>query len=135
MAPIVVLATNRGVCEVRGTEGEVAPHGVPLDLLDRLLIARTAPYSLEEMAQILAVRAVVEGVALAEDALAAAADVGAATSLRHAAALLTPAAVLARTAGREEVAAGDLAEAATLFRDARYSARLLTEHADRYLGV
>ena len=43
--------------------------------------------------------------------------------------------MLARTAGREEVAAGDLAEAATLFRDARYSARLLTEHADRYLGT
>ena len=40
LAPIVVLATNRGMCEVRGTEF-TAPHGIPMDLLDRLVIVRT----------------------------------------------------------------------------------------------
>jgi RuvB-like protein 1 (pontin 52) len=132
LAPIVVLATNRGVCEVRGTD-VAAPHGVPVDLLDRLVIVRTGTYTAEEMLQILAIRAQVEGISLDEEALAAVAEIGEETSLRHAAALLTPAAVLARTSGREEVSAGDLAEAALLFRDAKYSARLLAAHADQYL--
>ena len=35
----------------------VSPHGVPVDLLDRLLIIRTQPYSIDEIVQILAVRA------------------------------------------------------------------------------
>lgn len=35
----------------------MAPHGIPLDLLDRLLIMRTLPYTLEEIIQILAIRA------------------------------------------------------------------------------
>lgn len=36
----------------RGTEDLVAPHGIPLDLLDRLMIIRTLPYSQEEMSQV-----------------------------------------------------------------------------------
>jgi RuvB-like protein 1 (pontin 52) len=43
LSPIVVFATNRGVCTIRGTD-VVAPHGVPVDLLDRMLIIRTMPY-------------------------------------------------------------------------------------------
>lgn len=42
--------------QIRGTD-ITAPHGVPVDLLDRLLIIRTVPYTLEEMIQILAIRA------------------------------------------------------------------------------
>ena len=40
LAPIVVLATNRGICTIRGTD-MVSPHGIPIDLLDRLLIIKT----------------------------------------------------------------------------------------------
>jgi RuvB-like protein 1 (pontin 52) len=36
MAPTVIFATNRGRSLVRGTTDIVAPHGVPVDLLDRL---------------------------------------------------------------------------------------------------
>lgn len=36
----------------RGTEDVVSPHGIPLDLLDRLLIVRTMPYTREEMVQV-----------------------------------------------------------------------------------
>lgn len=61
LAPIVVFATNRGMCTVRGTE-VVAPHGVPVDLLDRLMIIRTMPYGLEEIVQIVAIRAQIEGI-------------------------------------------------------------------------
>jgi len=35
LAPILILATNRGMTRIRGTDIE-APHGIPLDLLDRL---------------------------------------------------------------------------------------------------
>ena len=43
MAPTVVLATNRGHSIVRGTTDIVAPHGVPVDLLDRYVLVSTYP--------------------------------------------------------------------------------------------
>ncbi len=30
LAPIVIFATNRGVCPVKGSDGMVAPHGIPV---------------------------------------------------------------------------------------------------------
>ena len=142
LAPVVVLATNRGVAPVRGLGGAGgsasfcacpsaaaatrSPHGIPVDLLDRLVIVRTAPYSAAEAAQVLAVRAGVEGVTLADAAaLAALGAAAASASLRHAAALLSPAAVLAAAAGREAVTAEDVASARALFMDARASAAVL----------
>ncbi|EMG47005.1 RuvB-like helicase 1 [Candida maltosa Xu316] len=46
IAPIVVLASNRGLTKVRGSDDDdkKAPHGCPPDLIDRLLIIRTLPY-------------------------------------------------------------------------------------------
>ena len=58
----------------RGTE-VLAPHGVPVDLLDRMLIIRTIPYSLEEMVQIISIRASAEGLEVDEEALAAIGEV------------------------------------------------------------
>jgi RuvB-like protein 1 (pontin 52) len=52
----VIFATNRGICTIRGTDIS-APHGIPVDLLDRLVIIRTLPYTPAEMVQILAIRA------------------------------------------------------------------------------
>jgi len=46
LAPIVIFATNRGVCNIKGTEMR-SPHGIPIDLLDRLLIIKTVSYNLE----------------------------------------------------------------------------------------
>ena len=56
LAPIVILATNRGICTIRGTD-MVSPHGIPVDLLDRLLIIRTIAYVLEDLTRIIAIRA------------------------------------------------------------------------------
>lgn len=81
LAPIVILATNRGISTIRGTD-IVAPHGVPLDLLDRLLIIRTTNYNLEDMIKILAIRATTENLKLTADALAHLGAVGNKTSLR-----------------------------------------------------
>ena len=44
MAPVLVVATNRGITKIRGTNYK-SPHGIPIDLLDRLLIVTTSPYS------------------------------------------------------------------------------------------
>jgi RuvB-like protein 1 (pontin 52) len=69
LAPIVVLATNRGLCTIRGTDMK-SPHGIPIDLLDRLMIIKTAPYNLAELVQILAIRASIENLKISQDALA-----------------------------------------------------------------
>merc|ERR1711967_75371 len=61
LSPIVVFATNRGICTIRGTD-ILAPHGVPVDLLDRMLIIRTMPYTVEEMSHILSIRSNSEGI-------------------------------------------------------------------------
>lgn len=53
IAPIVIFATNRGKCIVKGTEDVYSPHGIPLDLLDRLMIIKTIPYNREEMLQVI----------------------------------------------------------------------------------
>lgn len=60
-APVVIMATNRGITQIRGTNYR-SPHGLPLDLLDRLLIISTKPYNKEEMGQILEIRAQEEDV-------------------------------------------------------------------------
>lgn len=133
LSPIVIFATNRGACTIRGTD-ITSPHGMPVDLLDRVVIIRTLPYTPEEMIQIIAIRAQVEGIGIDEESLAQLGEIGTTTSLRHAVQLLTPAAVLARTNGRDDISAGDLDEVAALFHDAKASARLLAEQADKYVG-
>merc|ERR1712100_57006 len=132
LAPIVVFATNRGICTVKGT-GVISPHGVPVDLLDRMLIIRTMPYSVEEMTQIIAIRAQTEGIEADEESVAALAEIGARASLRYAVQLLTPSRIMAEVQGRDSVVAGDCEEIDELFFDAKASARLLAEQGDGYL--
>ena len=77
MAPILIVATNRGITRfvayielvgvnqvhilvclnsrIRGTH-YVSPHGMPIDLLDRLLIISTSPYEEKDIKEILKIR-------------------------------------------------------------------------------
>lgn len=55
MAPIVIMATNRGITRIRGTN-YTSPHGIPLDLLDRMVIIATTPYKENELKEILKIR-------------------------------------------------------------------------------
>ena len=93
ISPYVILATNRGLCTIRGTENEpgsghsggegiVSPHGVPIDLLDRCMIVRTLPYSRDEIKTVLGLRIRVEGLSVKDEALEKLADDGVRTSLR-----------------------------------------------------
>ncbi|KAJ3066333.1 RuvB-like protein 1 [Podochytrium sp. JEL0797] len=134
LSPIVVFATNRGMCTIRGTDDVVSPHGIPLDLLDRLLIIRTLPYVLDEIRVILGIRAKIEGIKVQEDALEMLAQIGVKTSLRYANQLLTPANILARINGRDEIDTENIEEVDMLFYDAKGSARVLAEHSERYIS-
>merc|ERR1711918_192070 len=55
MAPVLVVATNRGITKIRGTDYE-SPHGLTVELLDRLLIITTEPYNAEDIKRILQIR-------------------------------------------------------------------------------
>ncbi|KAJ1888888.1 RuvB ATP-dependent DNA helicase pontin [Kickxella alabastrina] len=125
ISPIVVLASNRGICTIRGTEDMRAAHGIPRDLLDRMLIVRTAPYTKSEIQIVLDIRAKTEGLKLAPDALEYAAEVGVSSSLRYAIQLLTPASVMSQISGHEEIQKDDILEAGELFFDAKRSVTIL----------
>ena len=58
LAPILIMASNRGITRIRGTN-HMSPHGIPLDLLDRTLIVSTSAYEDAEIKQILSIRYVV----------------------------------------------------------------------------
>merc|ERR1711861_56700 len=60
-APIVIMATNRGITNIRGTDYK-SPRGIPLDLLDRMLIVSTKPYTAKDIRKILDIRAEEEDV-------------------------------------------------------------------------
>lgn len=125
LAPIVILATNRGRCAVRGAEDIESSHGIPQDMLDRLLIIKTDPYSREEMSSIVSLRAKTEGILLSPTGLQRLAEIAAETSLRYALQLLAPAAVAAQLASSQKVRAEDVGEAAALFIDTKRSTQII----------
>lgn len=131
LSPIVVFATNRGVCQIRGTD-ILSPHGVPVDLLDRMLIIRTLPYNADEMVQIMSLRATVEGIEVEESALRLLSDIGSRTSLRYAVQMLTPARIIAETSGRTAISDVDVKEVDKLFLDGKASGKMLT-NAEGYM--
>merc|ERR1712216_302092 len=59
LSPIIVFATNRGICTIRGTE-IVSPHGMPVDVL----------------VQVLAIRAQTEGLQIEQDAIELLGEIG-----------------------------------------------------------
>uniref|UniRef100_A0A7S3EKH9 RuvB-like helicase n=1 Tax=Rhodosorus marinus TaxID=101924 RepID=A0A7S3EKH9_9RHOD len=83
LAPVLVIASNRGITRIRGTNYR-SPHGIPLDLLDRLLIIHTKPYTEAEIREILAIRCEEEDVQMTEDGEKLLTKIGVETSLRYA---------------------------------------------------
>ena len=132
LSPIVIFATNRGTCIIKGTDIR-SPHGIPLDLLDRVMIIKTMPYSQEEMMQIIKIRSLVEGIQLDDQSLTELGSIGCRTTLRYAVQLLTPASILAKINGLEAVSINEVSEINELFYDAKASAKLLAEQEDKYM--
>ena len=125
ISPIVILASNRGKCTIRGTDDLVAAHGIPPDLLARILIIPTHTYTPDELKTIIRLRARTEGLQITEGALDKVAGHGVNVSLRYALQLLTPANILARVNRKSEIDVDDVAEAEDLFIDARRSASIV----------
>ncbi|ETN81046.1 TIP49 protein [Necator americanus] len=118
ISPVVIFATNRGISKIsqlnRGSE-ELSPHGIPRDLLDRLLIIPTVEYSVEELKKIISIRASAEHVTVSPSCLKTIAEIAHETSMRAVAQLLTPARLHAQANGRDIVEDEDIKEIADLF--------------------
>jgi RuvB-like protein 1 len=125
ISPIVILASNRGKCTIRGTDDVISAHGIPADLLARLLIIPTNPYEPDEIKTIIRLRARTEGLVITDPALEKIAEHGVKTSLRYALQLLAPSSILARVSGRKEIDVVDVSECEELFIDARRSATIV----------
>ena len=132
MAPVLVIATNRGIAKIRGTE-YTSPHGVPLDLLDRLMIVSTEPYTLDEIRQILSVRCEEEDVEMADDALELLTRVGMETSLRYAIHMIITSSLAAEKRKSAQVEIEDVKRVYKLFVDVKRSTQYLMEYNKEYM--
>lgn len=119
-SPIIIMATNRGITRIRGTDLE-APHGIPLDILDRLLIIPFRPYTADEIREIIKIRADEEDVELSREAIETLVKIAQERSLRYAVQLMHPAKIIAEKKNRTEVKAEDIEEAVKLFIDVSQS--------------
>jgi len=132
MAPIVIMASNRGITRIRGTK-YTSPHGIPIDLLDRLLIISTEPYTEREIRQILSIRCEEEDVEITEEAKDALTKIGMETSLRYAIHLITTANLVARKRKATEVDVEDVSRVYSLFLDEKRSVQYLKEFQNQYM--
>ena len=132
MAPVLVIATNRGISKIRGTDYK-SPHGIPLDLLDRLMIVSTVPYEREEIHQILKVRCEEEDVEMSDDALELLTRIGMETSLRYAIQMVIAASLAAEKRKSSEVEIEDIKRVYTLFVDVKRSTQFLMEYQNEFM--
>ncbi|EGG21364.1 AAA ATPase domain-containing protein [Cavenderia fasciculata] len=132
MAPILIMATNRGITTIRGTNYR-APHGIPVDLLDRLLIIHTQPYQEKDVLKILKIRAAEEDVDISDDALALLTRIGLETSLRYSIHLITSASLVCSKRKGTEVSVDDVRKVYDLFVDVKRSVKYLKDYQDEFL--
>lgn len=133
LAPIVIMASNRGNTRIRGTNYR-SPHGLPLDLLDRVVIVSTQPYSPEEISQILAIRAQEEEVDLTPDALALLAKIGQEAGLRYASNIITTSTLLSQKRKSKDVGIEDVQRSYKLFYDPARSIKFINEYEKNFIG-
>jgi len=132
MAPIVIMASNKGITKIRGTDYS-SPHGLPLDLLDRLLIISTSPYEEKDLEQILRIRCEEEDVEMTDDAIAVLTKIAEETSLRYSIHLITSASLCCRKRKGTEVDVEDIKKVYSLFFDAGRSSTFLKEYQQEFL--
>lgn len=132
LAPIVIFATNRAKGKIVGTDIE-SPHGIPQDLLDRLLIVRTKLHTKEDMNEIIRIRAKVEKIDLTDDAIECLVEKAGQTSLRYALQLMTPAHIYAAAKSKTRVTRKRIEKVADLFTDIKTSTQIIKENEKSYL--
>ncbi|KAF7284695.1 ruvB-like helicase 2 rept [Rhynchophorus ferrugineus] len=132
MAPIVIMATNRGITKIRGTNYK-SPHGIPLDLLDRTIIVPTTPYDEKELREILSIRCEEEDCQMADDALTVLTRISKETSLRYGMQLIMTSSLIARKRKGHEVEVEDIKRAYQLFFDEGRSVQFLKEYQEEFM--
>ncbi|CAN6210945.1 unnamed protein product [Urochloa humidicola] len=132
MAPILVIATNRGITSIRGTNYR-SPHGIPPDFLDRLLIITTQPYTEDDIRKILDIRCDEEDVEMSADAKVLLTKIGVETSLRYAIHLITSAALACQKRKGKVVEMEDISRVYQLFLDVKRSTQYLMEYQSQYM--
>jgi hypothetical protein len=129
LAPVLIIATNRGITNIRGTHYK-SPHGIPLDLLDRLLIISTRPYSERELKAILTIRCEEEDVEMEAGALELLTRIAKETaSLRYAMHMIMCASMTCKQRKGAEVEVQDVTRIYKLFSDLRRSTQFLMVRA------
>ncbi|RLI21998.1 TATA box-binding protein [Candidatus Bathyarchaeota archaeon] len=132
LVPIIILATNRGIATIRGTDIK-SPLGFPIDLIDRAVIIATQPYDRESIKEILKIRAIEEKIEIKDEALEKLTDVGERSSLRYAVQLLSLAAQNAKRMKREKVEVEDVERVSVLFMDINEAADYLRKYEEKLL--
>lgn len=133
LAPIVIMASNRGQAKIRGTS-YTSPHGLPLDFLDRVVIVSTQAYSADEIRQILAIRAQEEEIDLSPDALALLTKIGQESNLRYASNIITTSHLLSQKRKAKEVSVDDVQRSFRLFYDPSRSVKFVNQYEQRFIG-
>ena len=129
---IIILATNRGVTTIRGTDVK-RPMGFPLDLVDRSVIIGTEDYDAESIRGILKIRSKEEKINIKENALVKITEVGANTSLRYSVQLLSLAAQNSKSAEHKEVTIEDVERVSKLFMDVSEATQHLKKYEDKMM--
>lgn len=132
LSPILVMASNRGITRIRGTIYR-SPHGIPMDMLDRLLIIVTRPYNEKEIRQILQLRCEEEDVEITETALALLTRIAQETSLRYSIYLITSSAMISTKRRATEVDVEDVKRCYALFADVKRSTQILHDFESEFL--
>ncbi|KAI0982840.1 hypothetical protein GJ496_008247 [Pomphorhynchus laevis] len=132
MCPIVIMASNRGIARIRGTN-YFSPHGMPMDLVDRALIIPTVRYTDDEIRQILSIRCEEEDVEIEDEALGVLTKIGMSTSLRYAIQLIKLAYLVASRAKSPTVRKVDVKKVYTLFLDETRSLNYLKEYEQHFV--
>jgi RuvB-like protein 2 len=131
-APVVIMATNRGITNIRGTDYK-SPHGIPLDLLDRMLIISTTPYTQREIRKILDIRAEEEDVEMTDEAKDLLTKIGTESTLRYAIHLITVSNLVAMKRKAQEVDVQDIRKVYSLFVDVKRSTQFLMEYQQEFM--
>jgi RuvB-like protein 2 len=131
LAPVVIMASNRGIVQVRGSDIR-SPHGIPLDLLDRMLVIPTEPYTTEEMGRIIALRVDEEQVKVDPKAVQMLQMMAEKTSLRYALQMISVSSLLAKKRKSEIIELPDVKRCYELFSDQGRSQQFLDEYQAAY---
>ena len=132
LAPILIIATNRGITKIRGTNYK-SPHGIPIDLLDRLLIITTSAYEEDEIRKILDIRCEEEDVEMTDDARELLTKIAVETTLRYAMHMIMAASLVCTKRKGTEVDVQDVKRVYSLFIDLNRSVQFLMDYQEEFM--